>query len=63
MQDGKSAMMTFPKPDETDKFKLSFRHYQRIEGELAMPAGAVVKSVQIKVLEKGALRAQQSSNL
>ena len=63
VQDGKSAMMTFPKPDEADKYKLSFRHYQRIEGVLTIPAGAVPKSIQIKVLEKGTLRAQQSSNL
>lgn len=63
VQEGKSAMISFPKPDEADKFKLSFKHYQRVEGEVSIPAGAVVKSVQIKVLEKGALRAQQSLNL
>lgn len=62
-QEGKSAMMTFPKSDATDKFKLSFKHYQRVEGLLALPEGATVKSVQIKVLERGALRAQQSANL
>jgi hypothetical protein len=63
VQEGKSAMMTFPKADEADKFRLSFKHYQRVEGEIAIPTGAIVKSVQIKVLEKGALRAQQSANL
>lgn len=63
VQEGKSAMMVFPKSDEAEKFKLSFKHYQRVEGEITIPAGAVVKSVQIKVLEKGVLRAQQSSNL
>ncbi|MES2932549.1 MAG: DUF6776 family protein [Pseudomonadota bacterium] len=63
VQEGKSAMMTFPKSDATDKFKLSFKHYQRVEGVLALPEGATVKSVQIKVLERGAMRAQQSANL
>lgn len=62
-QGGKSAMMTFPKAEAIDAFKLSFKHYQRVEGVLAVPEGAVVKSVQIKVLEKGTLRAQQSANL
>lgn len=63
VQQGKSAMMTFPKADATDKFKLSFKHYQRIEGVLALPEDATVTSVQIKILERGAMRAQQSVNL
>jgi FlaG/FlaF family flagellin (archaellin) len=63
VQEGKSAMMTFPKSDATDKFKLSFKHYQRVEGVLTLPEGAIVKSVQIKILERGAMRAQQSVNL
>ena len=63
VQEGKSAIMTFPKSDATDKFKLSFKHYQRVEGVLTLPEGATVKSVQIKVLERGAMRAQQSANL
>lgn len=63
MQGDKSAMMTFPKPEASESFKLSFKHYQRVEGVLAVPEGAIVKSVQIKILEKGALRAQQSANL
>lgn len=63
MQGGKSAIMTLPKSDELEKFKLSFKHYQRIEGMFTVPEGAIVKSVQIKILEKGTLRAQQSANL
>ncbi len=63
VQNGKNAMITFPKPDAAANFRLSFKHYQRVEGVLDIPAGAVVKSVQIKVLERGTLRAQQSENL
>jgi len=63
LQGGKSAMIVFPKPDAADKYKLMFKHYQRVEGVLAVPDGAVVKSVQVKVLEKGAVRAQDSENL
>lgn len=62
-QNGKNAMMTLPKPEAAASFQLSFKHYQRVEGVLDIPPGAVVKSVQVKVLEKGALRAQQSENL
>jgi hypothetical protein len=63
LQSGKSAMITFPKPEAADKYKLAFKHYQRVEGVLAVPDGAVVKSVQVKILEKGAVRAQDSENL
>ncbi|HTH44877.1 MAG TPA: DUF6776 family protein [Oxalicibacterium sp.] len=63
LQSGKSAMITFPKPQAADKYKLAFKHYQRMEGVLAVPDGAVVKSVQVKILEKGVVRAQDSENL
>jgi hypothetical protein len=65
IQQGKSVMMTFPsgKSDEADKYKLGFKHYQRMEGELTLPDGAAVKAVQARILEKGQVRAQQSVNL
>jgi hypothetical protein len=67
VQDGKSAMMIFPERNsaepERDKFQLSFKHYQRVEGILSLPEGAIAKSIQVRVLEKGQIRAQQSANL
>jgi primosomal protein N' len=65
LQDGKNAMIVFPEGNSTeqDKFKLSFKHYQRVEGVLTLPDGASVKLVQARVLEKGQTRAQQSANL
>jgi hypothetical protein len=65
VQEGKSAIMTFPegKPDEMEKYKLEFKHYQRLEGVLFLPEGASMKAVQARVLEKGQIRAQQSANL
>lgn len=64
LQDGKSAMMTFPAgPAEQDKFKLSFMHYQRVEGVLTLPEGTSVKLVQARVLENGQVRVQQAANL
>jgi hypothetical protein len=39
---------------------LSFRHYQRVEGTFALPAGAVVRSVQVKIHSDGETRAQQT---
>lgn len=64
LQEGKSAMMTFPAvPADQDKFKLSFMHYQRVEGVLSLPEGAATKLVQARVLENGQVRAQQAANL
>lgn len=65
VQAGKPAMMQFPDPKagESGKLKLSFRHYQRLDGVITLPEGATVKTVQVKVLDKGQQRAQQSINL
>jgi hypothetical protein len=65
VQAGKNAMIVFPQgnAEEGNKLKLSFKHYQRVEGILSLPDGAVVKMIQARVLEKGQIRAQQSANL
>jgi hypothetical protein len=65
LQDGKSAMITFPASNavaEQEKFKLSFKNYQRVEGVLTLPSGASTTMVQARVLAKGQIRAQQSAN-
>lgn len=79
MQQGQSRVIAFPDNGNTAaanaggngggadaaRFRLSFKYYQRLEGNLVvpMPAGAVIKSVQARVLEKGQVRAQQVVNL
>lgn len=65
LQDGKSAMMIFPEDDsaEQGKYKLGFRHYQRVEGVLTLPEGVQAQVVLARVLEKGQIRAQLSVNL
>lgn len=62
---GKSAMIVFPQGNagEANKLKLSFKHYQRVEGILILPDGASPKTIQARVLEKGQIRAQQSADL
>lgn len=62
---GKSAMMMFPQGNagEAEKLRLNFKHYQRVEGILTLPEGALVKAIQARVLEKGQIRAQQTANL
>lgn len=63
--DGKSAMIVFPDETGADpgKFKLGFRHYQRMEGTLTLPEGATPTVVSARVLEKGQVKAQTAVNL
>ncbi|MDB5838739.1 MAG: hypothetical protein JWQ23_691 [Herminiimonas sp.] len=65
VQGGKNAMIIFPdgKASDVEKFKLGFKHYQRMEGVLTVPDGALVKAIQARVLEKGQIRAQESAKL
>lgn len=75
VQQGQSKVIAFPDNGsaaaanaaniDAARFRLSFKYYQRLEGELSVPvpAGATIKSVQARVLEKGQVRAQQVVNL
>ena len=65
VQGGKPVTMLFPDPKtgEAGKLKLAFRHYQRVEGIISLPDGATAKNVQVKVLDRGQIRAQQAVNL
>ena len=40
-------------------YRLNFKSYQRVEGELPLPANTVVKSIQARVLDKNGTRATQ----
>jgi uncharacterized protein (DUF111 family) len=50
-------------PEMAKSLELSFRHYQRVEGEFSLPAGAVARSVQVRILAAGRTQAQQSFSL
>lgn len=65
IQGGKSAMMIFPdgKMNDGDKFKLAFKHYQRVEGVLTLPDGVIMKAVQARVFQNGQIRTQQATTL
>ena len=54
-QDNKKVVMLVPADNEAgDKaYKLNFRFYQRVEGTFHVGAGAVVKSVQVRIFESG----------
>lgn len=63
-QAGKPVVLAFPGKDEkAEPFQLEFRRYQRIEGILTLPEGVQVKNAQVRVLENGKVRAQQSATM
>ena len=47
----------------TDPYAVVFRSYKRIDGSFVVPADAVVKSVQVRILERGVVRVQQTVTL
>jgi hypothetical protein len=65
---GKPATLLFPDRSaeaktSTMQWAVNFRRFQRLEGTVVLPEGTVVKSVQARVLQQGATRAQQSVTL
>jgi len=64
-QSGKDAMIVVPSDGEQNqqRFRFEIRHFQRVEGVFSVPAGAVVKNVEARVLQDGVVRARQSVSL
>lgn len=59
---GKALTIEVPanSSDPAAAIKVSFTHYQRIDGRFELPAGAALRSVQMRLLEGKAVRAQQN---
>lgn len=64
-QQGKTAIMNLPLSGDAkkDQFKLTFKHFQRVDGAFEVPAGAQVTSVEVKLLEDGATKVAKVVNL
>jgi hypothetical protein len=59
-QAGRTVMMTLPRQgDDTNGYRISFRFYKRVQGTFEIPSDAVLKQAQARILENGAVRAQQ----
>lgn len=51
---GSSEVISLPREDENPQaYNLVFKFYQRVDGTFVVPPGAVVKKVQVRVLENG----------
>ncbi len=59
---GRPAVLQLPDPamPGAGPAPLSFRHYQRLEGNFPVPAGATVRSVLVRIRSDGETRAQQT---
>jgi hypothetical protein len=57
------STLTLPSEDETLGYRVGFRRFQRVEGIVEIPEGAKVRSVQMRIFEGRALRAQQAAML
>jgi hypothetical protein len=64
-REGKDAIITLPSETEPNslQYRLLIRHFQRAEGVFAIPSGAVVQSVEARLLQDGVVRARQSVTL
>jgi hypothetical protein len=64
-QGGKNAIITLPSVAEPtpQNFNLEIKHFHRLEGVFTIPAGAVIKSVEARLLKDGAVRAKQTATL
>ena len=61
-QDGKSVMMVLPSAGASAArdYDLKFKHFRRVEGTFKIPAGARVKSVEVRLLQDGVLKAAKT---
>ncbi len=61
MQGGKPVALTVPEAATNPLPGVRLTHYQRIEGAFALPAGATVRAVTVRILQNGQLRATQTA--
>jgi cell division protein FtsL len=66
VRDGRNQSLQVPDPalpESRRALELSFRHYQRVEGTIALPEGAAVRSVVVRIMAAGQTLAQQTFQL
>ncbi|MEB2320695.1 MAG: hypothetical protein OZ935_18785 [Pseudomonadota bacterium] len=64
--DRKAASLVVPKDSDgaaAAGMEISFERYRRVEGQVDLPAGAVLKSIQLRVLKGSSVQAEQSLSL
>jgi hypothetical protein len=64
-QGDRKFVLTLPAEGEKNvkEYQISFKFFQRVEGTFKLPPGAVVKSLQIRVFEKGSIEPKLSQTV
>lgn len=60
--DGPDGMIAFPRPNdpEAGRYAVVFKHFRSIDGTFTIPGGQKPKSVEIRLMQDGAVRAAQT---
>ncbi|QET02774.1 DNA-binding protein [Cupriavidus pauculus] len=61
MRAGKPTMLAVPQAGGPGLPPVKFQHYQRIEGDLPVPQDAEIRSVSVRIVQNGQVRAVQSA--
>ncbi|MQY52257.1 hypothetical protein HCX48_11725 [Rhodocyclus tenuis] len=64
-QGNEDAIIAVPSEAERGaaRFQIEIKHFQRVEGVFSVPPGVLVKSVESRLMQDGAVRARQTVNL
>ena len=60
---GQGATITFPPDSGAENSRLTFRHFQRVDGVLAVPKEARLLSIEARFLQDGQIRARATASL
>lgn len=65
VQDGVQHVLEFPaeKSDDAARYEVTVSRYQRLDGMLALPAGAAAQVLRMRFIENGKVVAEQSSSV
>ncbi len=58
---GQGATITFPSDGSGAAYLLAFRYFQRVDGVISLPEGAVLKSVEVRFLQDGQIKARATA--
>ena len=61
MRAGKPLTLTVPQAGGAALPRVKFQHYQRLEGDLAVPPDAEIRAVSVRIVQNGQVRATQSA--
>ena len=60
--DGKDVIMEFPIANDlaAAQYQVTIKHFRKIDGVFAVPSGARLKSVEIRLIQAGGVKATRS---